>query len=56
MSSIPLSTLESLFIEAPHLSGIIADAPLLDTDVKGHLKNDNKSALSLNENGVITEL
>lgn len=56
MSSIPLSTLESLFIEAPHLSGIIADAPLLDTDVKGHLKNNNKSALSLNENGVITEL
>jgi len=56
MSSIPLSTLDALFVEAPHLSGIIADAPLLDVDVKGHLDAHGKSALSINEKGVIVEL
>ncbi|MCH2074345.1 MAG: hypothetical protein MK130_05740, partial [Puniceicoccaceae bacterium] len=56
MSSIPLSTLDALFVEAPHLSGIIADAPLLDVDVKGHLDAHGKSALSINENGVIVKL
>lgn len=55
MSSIPLSTLDALFIEAPHLSGIIADKPLLDNNVKEHLESNGKNTLSLNENGVITK-